>query len=242
MHRAQFQRVRGARKKEWSYIMVQLLWGPRIWSSGRISPSSCCHIEFVAMRDRSRRTMQHPARHPRARPSRGDRESRRRRPAGAAPASCPRRAEPSGAARWTQIAGLGSEEGLFWCGLTGGGLRGGCRAMHANLTVYPLVLWQSAQSSHCLGKSHFLCTQLAPCSPYQHQENTPHLFSVTPSTSCHSNPRSEAGHINGKQSPSDSLRLWSFPQAQDIGPESVKVKILCVHWLSHRQVQSAVGL
>ena len=58
------------------------------------------------------------------------------------------------------------------------------------------------QLSHCLGKPPFLCTQLAPPSPYQHheQENTPHLFSVTPSASCHSNPRREVDHINGKQS------------------------------------------
>lgn len=82
IHGAQFQRVRGAKKKELSYIMVQLSWGLRIWSSGRISPSSCCQIEFVAMRDRPRRTMQQPARQQRARTSRDDRESRRLRPAG----------------------------------------------------------------------------------------------------------------------------------------------------------------
>lgn len=61
-------------------------------------------------------------------------------------------------------------------------------------------------------KTPFLCTQLAPPSPYQHHEleNTPHLFSVTPSASYHSNPHSEVGHINGKQPlhSSDSLCFW----------------------------------
>lgn len=82
------------------------------------------------------------------------------------------------------------------------------------------------QSSHCLGKTPFWCSQLARPSPYQHyeQENTPHLFSVTPSTSYHSNPRSVVGHINGKQSLHSSNSLFVIiPQTQDncISPESM---------------------
>lgn len=77
--------------------------------------------------------------------------------------------------------------------------------------------WTSTQSSHCLEeKKPFPCSQLAPPSPYQHheQEYTPHLFSVTPSASYHSNPHSEVGHINGKQSmhSSNSLCFWQFPR------------------------------
>lgn len=77
-------------------------------------------------------------------------------------------------------------------------------------------------------KTPFPCTQLAPPSPYQHheQENTPHLFSVTPSASYHSNPHSEVGHINGKQSlhSSNSLRFWWFPgdKTNSISPESMR--------------------
>lgn len=103
-------------------------------------------------------------------------------------------------------------EEVFGCG-GGGGAWCTVRicAMYTELTSTP-PLREQAHNRRIVLETPFLCTQLAPPSPYQYheQEYTPHLFSATPPASYHSNPRSEAAHINEKQSlhSLSSLCFW----------------------------------
>lgn len=113
-----------------------------VWSSGRISPSSCCQIGFVAMRGPPQlaqcSTQHSTGTHTislitvRA----GSTDSR------ATPALCdgiPPQAKPTGATCWTEIAEIDSQTGSSTSvqgGLTQRCCRAGICAMCANLTVY----------------------------------------------------------------------------------------------------------
>lgn len=196
-------------------------------SSGRIASSSCCQIEFVARQGPPQLTMPYQTRahtHTHTHPTFMISARAGRADSWASPVCLTHsstfflcegillQAKPTGEKTKTNCPLF---EGKSW-DLTAR-MEGNLHCMYL-CNVQKMHYFCSSsegtgtQSFHCLGKPPFLCTQLAPPSPYQHheQENTPHLFSVTPSASCHSNPHREVDHINGKQSlhSSNSLCVW----------------------------------